>query len=87
MGIVERKVLEITCDMCRFPCEADDGDILIYTNTGCKDGGPNRIEGVIKYYEPYGVSGGIICKLCKLKWLLKYTADLEKQYGYPSLPA
>lgn len=72
MGVTEHKIYKCTCDICKIDCKKDDGVIKIIVNNGDRDVGPATIDGIIKFNQPYGVSNGIICNQCKMKWLLKY---------------
>ena len=70
MGISTRTVTEINCDLCSEECGASEGVIDIQINGGDgRDVGPSTLRAAFRLDVPYGVSGGIICKTCKLKWL------------------
>lgn len=60
--------------------ESDDGDVQIRVNNGDgKDVGPAYIHGRLEFDQPYGVSGGIVCKTCQIEWLKQYIKTLEAE--------
>ena len=67
----------ITCDICGEGCEENDGDISIKVNSGGRDIGPATIHGTLYFTQPYGVSDGLICERCKVKWLTRYLEGIE----------
>lgn len=77
MGIRTISQVVITCDICESECGEKDGQINIQVNGGDgRDVGPATVEGNISFFQPYGVSDGIICVACKKKWLTKYVESL-----------
>lgn len=73
MGVTIKSVEEVTCDMCGQSCGKTDGDIYIQVNGGDgRGGGRAYISGTLRFSQPYGVSGGILCDRCKVAWLTKY---------------
>jgi hypothetical protein len=73
MGVKARTVLECTCDVCGAPCGEHDGNIEIKVNAGDgRDVGAATINGTLRFHQPYGVNGGIVCATCKMEWLKKY---------------
>ena len=80
MGISTRTVTEISCDLCAVECSASDGVIDIQINSGDgRDVGPATLTAAFRLDVPYGVSGGIICKACKLKWLGIYLTSNQQR--------
>ena len=78
MGIIKKTVIECVCDICQNPCSENDREIEIRVNNGDgRDVGPARIYGVLKFYQPYGCSDGIICFKCKIKFLKQYLDAIE----------
>lgn len=84
MGIQKKTITIVTCDMCQQKCNDHDGEIRIKVNGGDRDVGPATIDGEIRFNEPYGVSGGIICKSCKLNWLEYYVNQLRREFEQSS---
>lgn len=79
MGIVEKTVRAVTCDVCQKPCGEHGGDIRIQVNGGDgRDVGPAHIYGSLRFVQPYGCTKGIVCKACKLEWLKRYVIELER---------
>jgi hypothetical protein len=75
MGIKTRTITECTCDICHAPCEADESCIAIEIHPGDgRDVGPSYMTAKLSVNFQYGVSNGICCKACKLKFLRKYVA-------------
>lgn len=73
MGIKETTVTTITCDICGNQCGRKDGEIEIQVNGGDgRDVGPATITGELRFHQPYGVSNGILCRSCKVKYLKTY---------------
>lgn len=80
MGIKHRTVTEVTCDICGKECGESDGVIRARVNNGDgRDVGPAYITGELRFSQPYGVSNGLVCPACMLKYLEIYVADLRKQ--------
>lgn len=79
MGIETKTVTTVTCDICGSQCGKDDGEVSIKVNGGDRDVGPATIHGELRFTQPYGVSGGIICRACKLKWLESYVRQMRGQ--------
>lgn len=78
MGIKTHTVTVATCDMCHAECGGTDGEIRIQVNNGDgRDVGPAFVSGELRFDQPYGVSGGILCQACKFKWLRKYLEQEE----------
>jgi hypothetical protein len=80
MGIEKKTITIVTCDMCHRECGERDGEIRIRVNGGDRDVGPATIDGEIRFTQPYGVSGGIVCKSCKLNWLKHYVDQLCREF-------
>lgn len=74
MGITTKTITECFCDICGSECEPQDGEISIQVNSGFRDVGPAVIRGVLVFDQPYGCTGGIVCRNCKLEWLAAYLA-------------
>jgi len=73
MGIKNKTIEVVTCDICRNTCKKDDCEISIQVNGGDgRDVGPATITGKLTFTQPYGVSNGLICRDCKIKWLTEY---------------
>lgn len=73
MGINKTVVTTYTCDLCHSECNESDSKIYIQVNGGDgRDVGPAYIEGALSFTQPYGVSGGILCRSCKKKFLEEY---------------
>lgn len=71
MGITTKIVKTVTCDRCGNECEEGENFIDFPINGGDgRDVGPTRIRGSITLYQPYGCSGGILCRSC-LRALLR----------------
>jgi hypothetical protein len=80
MGVITRTIKDATCDICMAECGEYDGDIEVRVNNGDgKDVGPAYITGTLRFYQPYGVSSGILCRACKLKFLTRYLNELRRQ--------
>ena len=79
MGIEQKTITIVTCDICGNQCGKDDGAISIQVNGGDgRDVGPATIDGELRFTQPYGVSNGIICRACKVKWLRQYIEQQSK---------
>lgn len=76
MGIAVKTVEEVTCDLCGHGCEANDGDIRIQVDGGYRDVGPATITATLRFHQPYGISNGILCKLCSDYWIKIYAESL-----------
>lgn len=73
MGLVTRTVTECTCDLCQQPCQPDDSCIAIQIHPGDgRDVGPSYMTAKLSVDFQYGVSNGICCFACKMKFLRKY---------------
>jgi len=80
MGIKRTVVISASCDVCGNECQPDDSDVQIRVNNGDgRDVGPAYIHGRLEFDQPYGVSGGIVCKTCQIKWLKQYIKTLEAE--------
>lgn len=80
MGVKKRTIKEVSCDVCKAQCGENDGDIEVRVNSGDgQDVGPAYITGTLRFYQPYGVSGGILCRACKLEYLSRYLDELRRQ--------
>jgi len=78
MGITTKTVTECTCDICRKPCDKNDGKIQIMVNSGDgRDVGPAYINGLLFFDAPYQCAAGVVCKECKIKWLALYLDHLR----------
>ena len=78
MGVTRREVVEVNCDICGRDCAENDGDINIQVNGGDgRDVGPATIKATLRFNQPYGCSGGIVCVQCKHKYLAEYVAKLQ----------
>jgi len=70
MGVKKTEIVEYTCDKCGGHMDrADEGKIYIETDGGGRDIGPSTISGRLYFNQDYGVSDGIICKRCMVKYL------------------
>lgn len=73
MGISTVQIQRITCDLCHEECGANDGVIQIEVTPGDgRDVGAGYIRAAFRLDIPWGVSGGIICKKCKMEHLARY---------------
>lgn len=78
MGVIVETIERVTCDICGGECKKLDGNILIEVNPGSRDVGPAEIVGVLEFNQPYGVSAGLVCWPCKIKYLKKYVEEHDK---------
>jgi len=80
MGIKQRTITEVTCDICGKECGESDGVIRARVNNGDgRDVGPAYITAELRFSQPYGVTNGLICPACKLKHLETYVSKLREQ--------
>jgi len=80
MGIQRTVIISASCDVCGNECQPDDSDVQIRVNNGDgRDVGPAYIYGRLEFDQPYGASGGIVCKICQIKWLKQYIKTLEAE--------
>lgn len=79
MGIVEKTIRVVTCDVCGQSCGEQESEISIQVNGGDgRDVGPAHIYGTLRFNQPYGCIKGIVCKACKREWLKRYVMELER---------
>lgn len=79
MGVSTETIKTVTCDMCGEKCKESDGVIGMQTDAGDRDVGPGSFHGKVYYSKAYVCSNGVVCKQCKLSWLKRYVAKLEKE--------
>jgi hypothetical protein len=83
MPVLIKTITTVTCDICIRECGINDNVIKINVNGGDgRDVGPATIYGELKFNQPYGVSGGIICNQCKMNWLDYYVKNMKKEIEF-----
>jgi len=86
MGIKRTVIISTSCDVCGNECQPDDSDVQIRVNNGDgRDVGPAYIHGRLEFDQPYGASGGIVCKTCQNKWLKQNIKTLEAKITKDSI--
>lgn len=73
MGVSTTQITVCTCDLCGSECGNGDGEIAIQVNSGDgRDVGPATINANLVFNQPYGCHKGVVCEVCKFKWLRRY---------------
>ena len=79
MGITQKTVTVCTCDVCGNPCDPYENRLRIETDGGDGgDVGPAYIHAIVQFDQPYGCSGGIVCKQCQKVWLARYIDKISE---------
>lgn len=80
MGKVTLEIVKCTCDICGAECNEEDSKIEIKVNNGDERGvGSAYIYSTLRFEQHYGCSNGIVCNICKKKYLAEYVKSLDFQ--------
>jgi hypothetical protein len=69
-----------TCDLCNGPALPSDQQVAVevYPGDG-RDVGPGFLHGTLYVDIPYGVSRGVACRACKIKFLDIYIQEIKSR--------